>query len=635
MRVDALTLLAAVLGFSLLGTILGAAAGLVPGLHINNLAYLVGASSGALTAGVLGALSACGAGAEDALLLVAAMLVSCLIAHTMTGILPSVFLGAPDPGLALSVLPAHRLLLEGKGIEAVRCSLMGCVGGLAACLIALPVFRFVMGDPVEAYDKLRPSMPLILVLVAALLVVSEPPGPKARRRRCVLLLDGIRQASLALSDADAMRGPIPRSEEGRKDMPCALRPAPCELNIRPWQAPDHPGARVCVTGVISEKKERHGRLSFVLEEGAALDLLVPDWLASRAGRIQVGHIVIAEGRVAPAARAPWGLRSRALAAGLFLASGFLGLLVLESGRPLAHNWYPLGAPPVPDAVMMFPLFCGLFGLPTLIVGMLETPAAPPQRDDAGPLPPANRLRGVLSGTLAGGLLGWYPGMTAGHGAVLARLLGGGDDGDGIGESEEWSAQKEKEMARGGPDSGRSTNGGGRPWGNRPTGDSTREFLICASSVTMANAFFNIVALFVILRARSGALHVVGQILGPGLGRWEPAAAVPPAFALVAVSAALSALVAFPLTLFLGKRFARLYDRVPYRPLMLSVAALLVAMLFVFSGVSGLAVCAVAACLGLVPPLAGVRRVHLMGAILLPVILYFLGATEGVMTFLGL
>jgi TctA family transporter len=591
--VDALTLLAAVLGFSLLGTILGAAAGLVPGLHINNLAYMLGASAGSLSSVALGLLSAQGAGGQDALLLVGAMLVSCLVAHTMTSILPSVFLGAPDPGLALSVLPAHRLLLEGKGVEAVRCCLTGCVGGLAACLLALPLFRVVMGDPVEAYEKLRPLMPAILVLVAVLLVASEPPDPR-RGRRCVLLLDRIREAALSLSEQAPAPGP--------------RHPAP-GFSIRPWQAPDHPGARVCVTGVISERRERHGRLSFVLEEGAALDLLVPDEMAAEADRIRIGHIVIAEGRVAPAAGPSAGLRRKALAACLFLASGFLGLVVLESGRPSAHNWYPLGAPPVPDAVMMFPLFCGLFGLPTLLLGMFERPATPLQREEVRPLPLKYRLRGILSGALVGGLLGWYPGMTAGHGAVLARLL----------------------------------TGDGRPGGtedcpNEADGtdeDSSREFLVSASSVTMANAFFNIVALFVILRARSGALHVAQEVLGPGLVRWEPVSSVPAGFALLAVSAALAALLAAPMTLILGRRLARLYDRVPYRRITLAVTAMLLVLLFVFSGVAGLAVAAVAACLGLVPPLAGVRRVHLMGAILVPVIVYFLGAGTAVMAFLGL
>ena len=578
---DALTILLAVLGFSLLGTILGAAAGLVPGLHINNVAYLLGASAGSL-AGLAAGLFPM-AGPEEALLLVGAMLVSCLMAHAFTSIIPSVFLGAPDPGRALSVLPAHRLLVQGKGVEAVRCSLVGCVGGLAACLLALPLFRVIMGDPINAYEKLRPFMSLILLLVVALLIVSEP-STRGKGEKCVLVLERIRSAAFVLS------GP-PEGERTGGAPPGQLPPA-----IRPWQAPEHPGRKVCVTGVVSGRREHRGRLSFVLEEGAAVDILVPEGKKEEAAAIRVGDIVVAEGTVAPRADRGWGLERKGLAAVLFLASGFLGLLVLESGRVLARNWYPLGAPPVPEAVMMFPLFCGLFGLPNLLLGLWETPVAPPQSDEALPLPRRRKLRGVLTGALAGGILGWYPGMTAGHGAVLARLIAGED-------SEDEDA-------------------------------STREFLVSASAVTMANAFFNLVALFVILRARSGALHITQEVLGEGLVRWQSAPAVPAGFALLAVSAAVAALLACPLTLLLGKLVARLFGAVPYRRLLAAVVGLLLVMLWLFSGISGLAVAAVSSALGLVAPLAGVRRVHLMGAILLPVILYFTGATEGVMAFLG-
>jgi TctA family transporter len=620
--VDALTLLLAVVVFSLLGTMLGAAAGVVPGLHINNVAYVLGASCTALTALALALFPA--AAAQEALLLVGAVIVSCLIAHTFTSILPAVFLGAPDPGRALSVLPAHRLLLEGRGVEAVRCSLLGCVGGLAACLLALPLFRVVMGDPVNAYSKLRPFMALILVLIVTLLLVSEPLD-RPRGRRCVLVLDRLQSASFALSERE--------------------RALSCARNIRAWQAPDNIGNRVCVTGVISERREYRGRLSFVLEEGAALDMLVPDRGREDAARIAVGEIVIAEGVVAPPVRSGWGLRRKATAAALFLASGFLGIVVLETGRVLAHNWYPLGAPPVPEATMMFPLFCGLFGLPTLILGILETPATPPQEDDASPLSPQRKLRAVLTGVLAGGVLGWYPGMTSGHGSVLARLFSGEDDGGEIedtGETDGTAGATRKtgditlsRDASGGISAARSHGGiAGRAERGAPDDRSTREFLISASSVTVANAFFNIVALFVILRARSGALHMAQQVLGDGLLRWQPAPNIPPEFALLAVAASLAALLAFPLTMLLGRKLARLYGRVPYRRLTASVVSVLLVLLFLFSGVAGLAVTGIAVCIGLIPPLAGVRRVHLMGSILLPVLLYFTGAAPGVMAFLG-
>lgn len=607
---DPVCLLLAVLLFSLLGTLLGATGGLVPGLHINNLAYLIGASAGTLVAGSLGLLGPFGATEPEALLLVAALIIASLIAHAFTSILPSVFLGAPDPGRALSVLPAHRLLLAGRGFDAVRCSLIGCVGGLAVCLAALPIFRLVMGDPVEAYGKLKPFMGLILLLIIGLLVISEPRHHRRERDRCVLWLTRIRTAELVL-----------RGNAGRFDDELGGT-----LIIRPSMAPKYAGRTVCVAGVVSGLRETCGKRSFVLEDGGRLEALVPDGLQGVS--VKAGDIAFAEGRVAGAVGWGYGARRKLLALAIFLASGLLGLLVLESGRVGAENWFPLGYPPVPEAVMMFPLFCGLFGLPTILLGLLEHPATPRQELAPRPLGLRRALRGVLSGALAGGIMGWYPGMTAAHGSVIAKLFCGEEDergpaGDGGTTGDEGPM----------PDAGGSL-ADEQGSGAASEQDPAREFLISVSAVTMANAFFNIVALFVIMRARSGAMHMAQEVLGDGMDRWAPAGAVPQAFALLAFSAAVAALLAYPLTLYLGRKMAQLYDRVPYRRLMTGIVSFLVALIFIFAGIAGLAVMGIAICLGLIPPLAGVRRVHLMGSILVPVIVYFSGAGPGVMAFLG-
>ena len=607
---DPICLLLAVLLFSLLGTVLGATGGLVPGLHINNLAYLIGASAGTLVASSLWLFGPFGATEPEGLLLVAALIIASLTAHTFTSILPSVFLGAPDPGRALSVLPAHRLLLAGRGFDAVRCSLIGCVGGLAVCLAALPIFRLAMGDPVEAYAKLKPFMALILLLIIGLLVISEPRGRNQGRGRCVLWLTHIRMAELVL------HGNADRFDEEVGGTVC----------IRPWMAPKHAGMMVCVAGMVSEVRENGGRRSFILEEGGRLDVLVPDGI--RELSVKAGDIVFAEGRVASAVGWGFGARRKLLALAIFLASGLLGLLVLESGRVGADNWFPLGSPPVPEAVMMFPLFCGLFGLPTILLGLLEHPGTPPQELAPRPLGLRRAVRGVLSGALAGGIMGWYPGMTSAHGSVLAKLFCGEDDERGP-PDDGGRSEDERPL----PDAAGSP-GDGTGSAAAKEQDSAREFLISVSAVTMANAFFNIVALFVIMRARSGALHMAQEVLGDGMDRWAPASAVPPAFALLAFSAAVAAMLAYPLTLYLGKKLAQLYDRVPYRRLIAGIVCFLLALLFVFSGITGLAVTGIAISLGLIPPLAGVRRVHLMGSILVPVIIYFTGAGPGVMAFLG-
>ncbi|MCX6777325.1 MAG: hypothetical protein NT157_00385, partial [Candidatus Micrarchaeota archaeon] len=56
----------------------------------------------------------------------------------------------------------------------------------------------------------------------------------------------------------------------------------------------------------------------------------------------------------------------------------------------------------------------------------------------------------------------------------------------------------------------------------------------------------------------------------------------------------------------------------------AVVVYLLAIILLIDGAVGLFVAAVACCIGVLPPLLGVRRTHLMGLILLPSILYHAG-----------
>jgi putative membrane protein len=55
-----------------------------------------------------------------------------------------------------------------------------------------------------------------------------------------------------------------------------------------------------------------------------------------------------------------------------------------------------------------------------------------------------------------------------------------------------------------------------------------------------------------------------------------------------------------------------------------VIAFLVLLVGLFTGISGLLIMIVAAAIGLVPNLTGIRRSHAMGCLLLPTILFFAG-----------
>ena len=92
------------------------------------------------------------------------------ITHTFLDALPSIFLGAPDSGLELSVLPGHKLLLEGRGYEAV---VLTAIGSLFAVIlmvafapIGLPLIKTI-------YPIIQNFIPYILILFSILLIYRD------------------------------------------------------------------------------------------------------------------------------------------------------------------------------------------------------------------------------------------------------------------------------------------------------------------------------------------------------------------------------------------------------------------------------------------------------------------------------
>ena len=104
LEIDLLYLVLAVLGGIAIGTI----AGLLPGVHVNNTSAILLGLSPALAA----------AGVQP--MYIAAAIVSSTVAQSFLDIIPAIFLGAPDDATVLAVMPGHRMLLDGRGIEAVR-----------------------------------------------------------------------------------------------------------------------------------------------------------------------------------------------------------------------------------------------------------------------------------------------------------------------------------------------------------------------------------------------------------------------------------------------------------------------------------------------------------------------------------
>lgn len=145
---------------ALLGCLLGVITGLTPGLHVNTIAIIGLCLFPSLSISPLE---------------FAVVMVSMAITHTFLDFIPAIFLGVPEEETALSVLPTHQLLLQGKALEAVQLTAIGSLLGLGFSLILLLPALFVI--PI-AYQSLRPFIVYILLIAVILLIIRE----KEKRR---------------------------------------------------------------------------------------------------------------------------------------------------------------------------------------------------------------------------------------------------------------------------------------------------------------------------------------------------------------------------------------------------------------------------------------------------------------------
>ncbi len=168
----ALLLLLLILLFATMGVLTGVTTGLLPGLHVNNIALILLSLSTSITT-VFSFLYTYGVSQQFILLLIAVYILSTSISHSFHDTVPTTFLGAPDEDTALSVLPAHSLLLKGKGFEAIALSAMGSYGAILFCFLLLYPMRFIIGSPLNLYDTLHEIMGFVLIAITILMIATE------------------------------------------------------------------------------------------------------------------------------------------------------------------------------------------------------------------------------------------------------------------------------------------------------------------------------------------------------------------------------------------------------------------------------------------------------------------------------
>ncbi|BDZ69505.1 tripartite tricarboxylate transporter permease [Methanobacterium petrolearium] len=138
----------------IMGVLCGVVTGLIPGIHVNTVGAFVFSASPFLLYSY----------SPEVL---AVFLLSMSISHALLEFIPSMFLGVPDEGTVLSVMPGHYLLLQGRGKEAIRLVSLGGFGAMIVTILLLPLFMVVLPP---LYGILKPYIWIILSVTVVYMI---------------------------------------------------------------------------------------------------------------------------------------------------------------------------------------------------------------------------------------------------------------------------------------------------------------------------------------------------------------------------------------------------------------------------------------------------------------------------------
>ena len=219
--------------------------------------------------------------------------------------------------------------------------------------------------------------------------------------------------------------------------------------------------------------------------------------------------------------------------------------------------------------VLFPAFTGLFGLSTILLSINSKPKNIPQKEYAVLEYDRGLFTSGLAGSFGGITVGVLPSLSPSQVGVLMSHLYGG---------------------------------------------SVQRFLVSVSAINTSDAIYSLISLYAIGNPRSGVAVMLSKILELD---W------PTLMLFVGVMAS-TAFFATTLHLWLGRRAMQLFAKIDYIKVSLLVVAFMTLLVFLLTGFAGLFILALATVMGFMPPNAGVSRTHLMGVLIIPTILFFLG-----------
>ncbi len=220
---------------------------------------------------------------------------------------------------------------------------------------------------------------------------------------------------------------------------------------------------------------------------------------------------------------------------------------------------------------LLPMFAGLFGLSSLIGGLLNKSSFPPQQQTAAikmksPLKAAKLL---AVGIFSSSLMGMFPAL----GPAQAAMIG--------------TAALRRIRAQ--------------------------AYMFLLGAISSASMLFAVLTLYSFGKARNGSIAVMGSVIATTAG----------STALLMAVAVIAAAASCASAILISGLFSALIRKVNYALLSLSVVLLISGFVALFSGATGLLVLAVATAIGMVPVLTRSSRQLLMACLMVPVIGYYI------------
>jgi putative membrane protein len=226
---------------------------------------------------------------------------------------------------------------------------------------------------------------------------------------------------------------------------------------------------------------------------------------------------------------------------------------------------------LPTSQPLLPLFTGLFGISSLITSILRKEKIPKQKISklkSIKIKTKTFIKAISAALIASPLVSFLPGLGTGQAAVI---------------------------------------------GSEVTGDmKQKEFLVLLGAINTVVIGLSFITLYAVGKARTGTAVAINQIIKLSLTNliW------------LIVTIVLARTASFFITIYIAKYLTKNIHKFNYKYLSYSIITILVILTIIFSGFIGLFILATSSILGLATIRLGIRRTHLMGALMLPIILIY-------------